>query len=542
MSGVRFFSIMHLYAKHFWENAMAPLVHELIFDAASRTPSATALRHGGTSVDYATLAAHVGASAMAYLALGVAAHERVAVWCENCPAAVYALLGSSAAGAAMVPLDPALAAGAMPALLAGCGARVLVTSGARLAALAGALANCPALRHVVVCDGAAPRVAGLRVLDWDEFLAMARPAQAHRCIDSDLAALMYTGDAGVALSHRNLVAAARSVTRYLGNCAEDRLLIVLPLACDDGLHQLVSAFACGAAAVLSAQQRAAQIVQEIAAEGITGLAGRAWLWSTLARADLAPAAATLRYITNSGPALPKATLAALRRALPHTGVYLLHGMTEAFRSTYLAPEQIDAHPGSIGRAVPGADILVLRPDGQPCAPGEAGELVQRGALVALGYWNDPARTAACFKPLPAAEGLALRETAAWSGDTVCIDDDGYLYAVRRADDMIKTSGHRVRPGDVEEVVYGTGLVEEAAAVGVDHPVHGQVIAVLATARRGCALDSNQLFGACRARLPRHMLPTMVDVRRAPLPRCAGGRIDRLRLAGELAPLFAEVTP
>jgi acyl-CoA synthetase (AMP-forming)/AMP-acid ligase II len=109
-----------------------------------------------------------------------------------------------------------------------------------------------------------------------------------------------------------------------------------------------------------------------------------WYWWT------SPATGSLRYITNSGGAMPKAVLESLRAKLPKTSPYLMYGLTEAFRSTYLPPAEIDRRPDSMVKAIPNAEILVVREDGSPCEPGE---LVHRGALLALGYWNDPERTA-----------------------------------------------------------------------------------------------------------------------------------------------------
>src|SRR6266850_403624 len=178
--------------------------------------------------------------------------------------------------------------------------------------------------------------------------------------------------------------------------------------------------------------------------------------------------------------MPAATLHKLRRALPRTDVFLMYGLTEAFRSTYLPPSEIDRRPDSMGKAIPNAEILVVRPDGTPCAPDEPGELVHRGSLVALGYWNDPGKTAERFRAAPGLlSGLVLPEMVVWSGDTVKMDADGYLYFIGRRDEMIKTSGYRVSPSEIEEVVFATGLVADAAAVGVPHPALGQAIALIA---------------------------------------------------------------
>jgi acyl-CoA synthetase (AMP-forming)/AMP-acid ligase II len=216
----------------------------------------------------------------------------------------------------------------------------------------------------------------------------------------------------------------------------------------------------------------------------------------------------------------------------------MYGLTEAFRATYLPPEEVDRRPDSIGKAIPNAEVLVLREDGTRCAPGEPGELVQRGALVAMGYWNDPEKTAERFRPLPPgvrenAHGVVLPETAVFSGDTVRADDEGFLYFVGRRDEMIKTSGYRVSPTEIEEVLYGTGLVGEAAAFGVPHPALGQAIVAVVSAKPGCSVDEKALLAACRERLPLYMVPARFDIRAEPLPRNANGKIDRNRLAAEL---------
>jgi acyl-CoA synthetase (AMP-forming)/AMP-acid ligase II len=233
--------------------------------------------------------------------------------------------------------------------------------------------------------------------------------------------------------------------------------------------------------------------------------------------------------------------------LPRTRCFLMYGLTEAFRSTYLPPDEVDRRPTSIGQAIPNAEVLVLRPDGTSCAPHEPGELVHRGALVSLGYWNDPVKTAERFKPLPTgaggrANGIVVTETAVFSGDTVTMDEDGFLYFVGRNDEMIKTSGYRVSPTEVEEAIYGTKLVGEVVAYGIDDVTLGQAIAVTVTPADGASVDINALLIECRKRLPAYMIPTRVDVHPGPLPRNPNGKIDRRRVAaGDTTPVTVERT-
>jgi acyl-CoA synthetase (AMP-forming)/AMP-acid ligase II len=218
----------------------------------------------------------------------------------------------------------------------------------------------------------------------------------------------------------------------------------------------------------------------------------------------------------------------------------MYGLTEAFRSTYLPPEEVDRHPDSMGKAIPNAEIMVVREDGTPCAPGEPGELVHRGVHVALGYWNDPEKTAERYKPAPGQPaGLPMPEMAVWSGDTVKMDDEGFLYFIGRRDEMIKTSGYRVSPTEVEEVIYATELVTEVAALGVPHPVLGQAVVLAIYTAGEDESVSEKIMDECKRQLPAFMVPARIIVHEQTLPRNPNGKIDRKKLAMELSELFEE---
>ncbi|MEQ8663603.1 MAG: AMP-binding protein, partial [Gammaproteobacteria bacterium] len=347
---------------------------------------------------------------------------------------------------------------------------------------------------------------------------------------------------GVIISHRNIVDGARSVASYLELTARDRLLAVLPFSFDYGLNQLTSAILTGATCVLFDYLLPRDVIKALDRHAITGLAAVPPLWAQLAPLEWPPnVQATLRYITNSGGAMPEGVLARLRANLPDTRPFLMYGLTEAFRSTFLAPDKLDERPGSMGRAIPNAEIVVVRADGTPAAPNEPGELVHRGALVALGYWNDPERTAARFKPAPGRPGgIPTTELAVWSGDTVRMDEDGYLYFVGRSDGMIKTSGYRVSPEEVEEVVYANGGVETVAAIGVPHAELGQAVVLIVRLLPGSDLDERAIVAACKRVLPNYMVPARVVLTDEMLQN-PNGKIDRTQLARHYADLFTSPT-
>lgn len=525
----------------------ATLLHELVSIAARRAPDAAAVRHGPVACAYGTLSAQVDAFASGLITRGLSRAERVAIYLDKRLENVVAMFGTAAAGGVFVPLNPLLKPEQVAYILRDCNARILVTSTERLALLHEVVAGCADLRHVVVvnADQTSTPLQHASVHGWNDLLAGASRA-VHRMIDIDMAAILYTSGStgrpkGVVLSHRNLVAGAKSVASYLDNRPEDTLLAALPLSFDAGFSQLTTAFHAGASVVLINYLLPKDVLNAMVRDRVTGFTGVPPLYIQLTQLEWPESIAEhLRYFANTGGRMPLQTLSLLRSRLPRSRPYLMYGLTEAFRSTYLPPEEIDRRPDSIGKAIPNAEILVLREDGTECAADEPGELVHRGALVGMGYWNDAEKTAERYRPLPGREaGLVLPETAVFSGDVVRKDDSGFLYFIGRRDEMIKTSGYRVSPTEIEEVLYGTQLVAEAAAFGVPHPALGQAIVVVATPREHATVDRALLLSLCRERLPAYMVPAEVQIRAGPLPRNPNGKIDRKQLRESLDGLFPD---
>jgi acyl-CoA ligase (AMP-forming) (exosortase A-associated) len=519
---------------------MRTQLHRINREMAATRGDAWALTSEDRALTYAELWRRVLAFAAGLHRVGLRRGERIAVYLDKRVETVVSLFGASAGAGAFVPINPVLRAHQVVHILGDCGARVLVTSAERLELLGPELARCPSVEHVVIVGGASepPPDPPYAVHGWDEFQG-AEIAPEPDLIDLDIAAILYTSGStgrpkGVVLSHRNLIAGAESVSEYLGNDEEDTILAALPLSFDAGFSQLTTAFAVGAHVVLVNYLAAGDVVRLCAEHRVTGLTCVPPLWMQLADQAWPPEATTsMRYFASTGGRMPRATLAKLRAIFPRSKPYLMYGLTEAFRSTFLDPVEVDRRPDSIGKAIPNAEILVVREDGSLCHPGEQGELVHRGALVAMGYWNDPERTAARFRPVPGREGgICTEETAVFSGDLVKRDEDGFLYFVGRTDEMIKTSGYRVSPTEIEEVAYATGLVGEAVALGVEDEHLGQHIVLAASAVNG-RLDPDALLAQLRRKLPRYMLPKHVVVRSS-LPRSPNNKFDRNRLRQELA--------
>jgi acyl-CoA ligase (AMP-forming) (exosortase A-associated) len=512
-------------------------LHQIVAASARRAGDAPALTYKGTTICYAELWSQVARFAAGLTDMGLQRGERVAVFVDKRIETVVSIFGTSAAGGVFVPVNPVLKGKQVAYILADCSVRVLVTTAERLELIKDDLGE-TAVEHVIVLGDVPDSIVGLTLHPW-EFFVTERAFADPDVIDIDMAAILYTSGStgkpkGVVLSHRNLLTGGTSVSQYLGNRPDDVILAALPLSFDAGFSQLTTAFTVGAHVVLINYLLARDVVRLCARHRVTGLTCVPPLWIQLVEQEWpADATESLRYFANTGGRMPRTTLNKLRAIFPAAKPYLMYGLTEAFRSTYLDPAEVDRRADSIGKAIPNAEILVVRADGTPCEPGEEGELVHRGALVAMGYWNDPARTAERFKPTPGREpGITSTEMAVWSGDMVRTDDDGFLYFVGRKDEMIKTSGYRVSPMEIEEVVYGTGLVRDAVALGVEDPRLGQRI-VLIVSPAADELDTDELLTKLRQELPLYMVPSDVIVR-AELPRSPNNKFDRNLLRQELA--------
>lgn len=493
-----------------------PPSHPIDHLALRGAADAAALRIGDRVVSFAELDAGVGRLA-AWLREQVGAPgERVASWSAKTRLACMMPLAAARAGLIHVPVNPLLKGPQVAHILADSGAKLLVTNKARADMLGDA--PCP----VQSLDAAEAVIDGY---------GSALPPSAAE--PDDLAAILYTSGStgrpkGVMLSHANLWLGAESVASYLKIASHDRVLAVLPLSFDYGQNQLLSSWHAGASVAPLDYLTPRDVAKAVARYGATTLAGVPPLWVQLVEAEWpAEAAASLTHLTNSGGALTPSLIDAMRATFPNAAVYPMYGLTEAFRSTFLDPALVAAHPTSMGRAIPHAEILVCRPDGSICVDDEPGELVHCGPLVAKGYWRDAERTAERFRPAPAAS--VYGGTAVWSGDTVRRDGEGLLYFVGRDDAMIKTAGNRVSPTEVEEAAVASGLLYEAVAFGVPDTRLGAAIVLIV---RGKGTEEAEALAAhLRQALPNFMQPQVIEWR-SELPRNANGKLDRVAIAAD----------
>jgi acyl-CoA ligase (AMP-forming) (exosortase A-associated) len=473
----------------------------------------------GEALNYEYLRTRVGQLASWLQGQVVQPGARVASWMAKGELACLLPLAAARAGLVHVPINPLLKRAQVAHILADSGSALLIANRARLDSLQpdDVPVSCP-----LVEEGAA--------LDASRGHAQMPPSAAET---GALAAILYTSGStgrpkGVMLSHANLWLGAVSVAHYLELERDDVVLGVLPLSFDYGQNQLLSAWYAGASVVPLDYLTPRDVTKACARYGVTTLAAVPPLWVQLIEQDWpADAVTPMRRLTNSGGALTVDVVRSLRAIFPQARLFPMYGLTEAFRSTFLDPALVDTHPTSMGKAIPFAEILVVDDHGGIASSGEEGELVHCGPLVAQGYWQDAERTAERFRRAPDASkhgGIAV-----WSGDRVKRDADGLLYFVGRRDAMIKSAGNRISPQEIEEAALATGLVSEAAAVGVKDERLGQ--AVLLVVRGGG--DDEALKAALKRDLPNFMQPHEIRwVERMPLN--PNGKIDRAALQAELA--------
>ena len=506
-------------------------VEEFLRSSARRLPGKVALVAGKTRSSFKDLDLMSDRLATALAARGVKRGDRVVVFMDNSAEAVVAIFAALKTGAVFSPVNASTKADKLAYILNNCQATAVVTQHKLVAAAADAIAEAPSVKLTIVA-GASGAPALANAVHWREALATEAALPAFPGIDLDLAMIIYTSGStgfpkGVMMTHRNIDAAATSITTYLENSAEDVILNVLPISFDYGLYQVLMAAKLGATLVLEKSFVFPQVAfDKLRAERVTGFPIVPTMAALiLEMRDLTPGSfPDLRYITNTAAALPPAHIARLQALFPGVRIYSMYGQTECKRCTYLPPAELQRRPGSVGIAIPNTEAFVVDDAGKRAAPGETGELVIRGAHVMQGYWQDEAATARALRPGPFPWERVLH-----TGDLFRTDADGFLYFVGRKDDIIKSRGEKVSPKEVENVLYALPGVREAAVVGVPDAILGMAIKAVLALEPDAVVTSDDVIRHCARHLEDFMVPKAVEFRAA-LPKSENGKIDRRFIA------------
>jgi fatty-acyl-CoA synthase len=484
----------------------------------------TALVDADRRLDYAGLHDRTCRLAAVLAGRGVAAGDRVGLLLHNRSAYLEAVFACARLGAIAVPINARFTAPEVRQVLADCTPRMLLHESdlSEVAARAGA--------------GLAPAPDPLACPDtYERALADAAPrTQVEPVTPDHPMILLYTSGTtgvpkGALLPHRKTLFNSLNAQLFFELSASDRVLVVLPLFHSFGLLILsLPTLYAGGSVILASRFGAEDTWRSVAAERITFLGAvptqlRALLAADPARHDTR----TLRFLFGAGAAVPVEQILAFERA----GIVLKQGFGQTETSILCCLEARDAvrKAGSVGRPVFHADVRVVRiadlagpPEGwRETAPGETGEIVVRGPITMLGYWQRPEATAETLR------GEWLR-----TGDLATRDEEGFLTLVGRARDMYISGGENVYPAEVESVLAEHPDVAEVAVIGVPDPTWGETgCAFVVPARSGFREEAVLAWAA--ERLARFKLPRRFVAVEA-LPRTDTGKVQKHRLAQRLS--------
>lgn len=506
-------------------------IEETLSRHAEASGSKTALVTSGRRLSYAELEELTDRLAAALCANGVRRGDRVLVFMDNRWEAVVSIFAALKTGAVFSPINASTKSDKLAYIIDNCQAAAVLTTARLMPVVAQA---CTEKSLFVVSTAAANGRVPDGAVSFQTCLVHERRAVIHHGIDCDLAMLIYTSGStgrpkGVMMTHRNIDAAAASITTYLRNTPDDVILNVLPLAFDYGLYQLLMTVRLGATLVLEKSFAFPQaIFERIREEGVTGFP----LVPTMAAMilqmrDIKPGFLPgLRYLSNTAAALPAGHIQRLRELFPAADLYSMYGLTECKRCTYLPPDELDRRPDSVGIAIPNTEAFVVDDEGHRVPAGVTGELVIRGPHIMQGYWRDEAATARVLR-----QGTNPWERVLYTGDLFRADEEGFLYFVGRKDDIIKTRGEKVAPKEVEAVLHAHPGIAEAVVTGVADPVLGHAVAALVVTSDK-QLTESAVIRYCAGQLEDFMVPKRVEIRDA-LPRTDTGKVSRNKAADSL---------
>ena len=512
------------------------LLREGLIESATRYPQKVALVIEGEEYTYGQLLDTSQRVARALLDRGVRRGDRVGVYMDNTWPCITSIYGILLAGGVFLMINPQTKADKLQYILQDSGAAFLMTDGHLARQYVKAATGLPELQGII-SSGTLPDTEQCLVCleSFDSVVRESDPLP-EPCftIPNDLAALIYTSGStghpkGVMQTHQAMVFAAWSLIEYLRLSEADRILLVLPLAFDYGLYQLLMTMKLGATLIVERSFTfPGRIYEVMRTQKVTVFPGVPTIFSTMIAGHkrkklLFP---QVTRVTNTAAALSSEFIPSLHEIFPNALIYKMYGLTECKRVSYLDPELVDENPASVGRPIPGTEVFLRTPDGEPVAPGEDGILYVRGPHVMAGYWRQPELTSEVLQP-----GPLPGERVLCTGDWFRLDEDGFLYFSGRSDDIIKTRGEKVSPLEVEQVLYTIEGIREAVVSGVDDPHFGQAICAFVVLEKESILTDRRIKKICLSRLENFMVPRDIFCLDA-FPKTANGKIDTKALLAE----------
>jgi long-chain acyl-CoA synthetase len=469
-------------------------------------PRKVAVVYRGRQWSYAELKSLVSGLKGRLSAAGLSEGDRVIVWMENSPEYIATYLAVLEVGGTVVAIHPQVPVQEVTRILCHVGATALIVS--------------PTLKQWTLGD---LESTGLRFILKEDQVIPCRHGKAATKSSSELAQIIYTSGStgqpkGVMLTHKNLIANTKAILEYLRLTADDSVMVVLPFVYAYGNSvMLTHLFAGGSLVIENSMVYPHVVLDSMMKTGVTGLSGVSTTYAIMLNQSNLKSYSfpALRYVTHAGGPMPSELLSRLQLVFPGKSIFIMYGQTEASaRLTYLPPDLLDVKKGSVGRALSGVTLKIVKEGGESARPGEIGEVCASGDNIMQGYWQDPQATA-----------NVLQEGWLRTGDMGRLDEDNYLTIEGRNSEMIKSGAYRISPTEIEEVLLQHHEVQEAGVVGVDDAILGQrICAIVALKKAGCATDQ-ELLAFCAQRLVQYKRPKAVIVVAA-LPKSPSGKILR----------------
>jgi acyl-CoA synthetase (AMP-forming)/AMP-acid ligase II len=510
------------------------LLGEALLFSAQEHPAKTAIIIRTKEYSYSSLKGSSERLATHLVSAGIKKGDRVALYMNNSWQSIVSIYGITMAGAAFLVINPQTRADKLQYILNDSGARILISESILSNELSVALAGSKEIQEVIITgdNNRISSFAGIKLEDFENLVSDNKHVtELPKIIPNDLAALIYTSGStgfpkGVMMTHQSMVFTSWSLIEYLRLSEDDRILLLLPLAFDYGLYQLLMAITIGGSLIVEQSFTfQTSVYNQIEMYKPTVFPGVPTIYAMMIAANKKTGLSfdCIKKVTNTAAALPAEFIPDLKKIFPEALIFKMYGLTECKRVCYLEPELIDLKPDSVGKAIPGTEVFLLSSEGEPVQPGEQGILHIRGPHVMLGYWHKEELSREMLK-----QGNLPGERILCSNDWFKMDEDGFLYFIGRTDDIIKTRGEKVSPIEIETIIYKIDGIKEVAVIGIPDLIMGEAIIAYVTTHGKLGTSEKEIQKECMSKLELFMVPQHVIFLNE-MPKSSNSKIDKKEL-------------
>ncbi|NVJ53490.1 MAG: AMP-binding protein [Campylobacteraceae bacterium] len=515
-------------------------IRTLIEDAQASHPEKVAIKFNEKEITYEELFTKVNQIAFYLRELDLPKGSRIGIYSTKSIEQVIAILSILSTDYVLVPLTRLLKPEQVEYIIKDCDIKCIITDRLKLESIEEINFD----GHIVSYETTHKDIAS-----FEEIFKYYNKPYTCEINGHDNAVITYsfglTGTPkGIVISHRNLIDSARVVSQYLELKEDDIISGTLIFNLDYGLNQIFCSLYKRATLALHRFILAGDFFNHLINDEVTVVPLMPINISSMFDEDehrlpSADLLSKVRVLTSSGGNVTHKMLNDLDKYFPDAKFYSMHGLTEAFRSTYLEPSQIWIRPNSIGKAIPDVELYVINEEGKECKPREVGELIHRGGYIYKGYWNAPVETSERFKSIQILkdvinlEGQLTDEIVVATGDYVYKDEEGYFYFVSRHDDMIKTRGFRVSPFEIESVVANNlPQIDQCAVFSIANEEIEEEIVMVYSSRS--EIVSKEIIFELKKHLASYMIPNKIIYKKSlPLIPSDKSKINKEELKQEL---------